>query len=143
VPKQITFPTREQMRMLSGVDFLKPLSEEELEKLAQRCPNIYFQPKEIISTPADHDDRFFILKHGRVRIYKIGPKGNEQTVAEISDGTVLTTRRLQETYAQALEPTTVVPMTLEDMERLIDSNPKVGMRVIEALCRHLRTADKG
>jgi len=128
--------------MLSGVDILEPLSQEELEKLAQRCPDIHFQPKEILSTPGERSNRFFILKEGRVRIYKIGPKGNEQIVGEMKDGTVLATQRLQETYVQALEPTTVVCMTLEDMERLVDSNPKVAMQVIEALCRRLRIADE-
>jgi CRP/FNR family cyclic AMP-dependent transcriptional regulator len=136
------FTLREEVRMLSGVDVLEPLSEEELTKLAERCPDIYYRPKEIISTPRDHSNRFFILKQGRVRIYKLGPQGNEQVVTEMSHGTVLAARRLQETYVQALEQTTLVSLSQEDLEHLIDSNPKVALLLIEALARYLRLADE-
>jgi CRP/FNR family transcriptional regulator, cyclic AMP receptor protein len=142
VPEKKAFTIKEEVRLLSGVDFLEPISEEELERLAQRCPDIRFGPNEIICTPQDRGDRFFIIKEGRVRIYKLGPQAHEQTIAEITDGTVLAAKRLQETYVQALEPTTLVSLSQEDVERLIDSNPKVAMRIIEALCRRLRMADE-
>ena len=142
VPKQVAHTIKEEVRMLSGVDFLEPLSEEQLEKLARRCPDIHFRPKEIICTPRDHSDRFFILKEGRVRIYKLGLQGHEQILAEISDGTVLAAQRLQEMYLQALEPTTIVSLGPEGLEHLTDSNPKVALRLIEVLCRRLRTADE-
>lgn len=142
VPKQAAYSIKEEVRMLSGVDFLEPLSKEQLEKLAQSCPDMRFHPKEIICTPREHSDRFFILKEGRVQIYKLGPQGREQIVTEMSDGTVLAAQRLQETYVQALEPTTLVSLSPQDMEHLIDSNPKVALRIIEALCRRLRIADE-
>lgn len=142
MPKKIAYTIKEEVRLLSGVDFLEPLSEEELERLAQRCPDIRFGPNEIICTPQDRGDRFFVIKEGRVRIYKLGPQAHKQTIAEISDGTVLAAKRLQETYVQALGPTTLVSLSQEDVERLIESNPKVAMRIIEALCRRLRMADE-
>jgi CRP/FNR family transcriptional regulator, cyclic AMP receptor protein len=142
VSKQVAYTVKEEVRLLSGVDFLEPLSEEELEKLAQRCPDLRFEPNEIICTPHDHSHRFFVLKEGRVRIYKLSPKGHQQTIAEISDGTVLAGQRLQETYVQASEPTTLVSLYPDDVERLIESNPKVAMRIIETLCRRLRMADE-
>lgn len=140
--KQIAFSIREEVRLLSVVDFLEPLSEEQLEKLAQRCPDIHFRPKEIICTPQDHSDRFFILKQGRVQINKVGPQGDEQIVAEISDGTVLAAQRLRGSYVKALEPTTIVSLSPKDLERLIECNPKVALRMIEALVRRLRIADE-
>jgi CRP/FNR family transcriptional regulator, cyclic AMP receptor protein len=142
VTEKTAFTIKEEVRLLSGVDFLEPLSEEELEKLAQRCPDIHFRAKEILCTPHDHSDRFFVLKEGRVHIYKLGPQGHQQTVAQLSDGTVLAAQRLKETYVQALEPTTIVSLSQEDVERLIDSNPKVALRIIEALCRRLRMSDE-
>ena len=142
MPKKIAFAIKEEVRLLSGVDFLEPFSEEELEKLAQRCPDIHFVPNEMICTAQDHSDRFFILKEGRVRIYKLGARGHQQTLAEISEGTVLAAERLQETYVQALEPTTILSLSQVDIERLIDSNPKAALRIIEALCRRLRMADE-
>jgi CRP/FNR family transcriptional regulator, cyclic AMP receptor protein len=143
MPKKIAYTIKEEVRLLSGVDFLEPLSEEEVEKLAKRCPDIRFEPNEIVCTPHDRSDRFFIIKEGRVRIYKLGPQGDQQTLAEISGGTVLAAERLyDETYVQALEPTTLVSLSREDVERLIEGNPKAALRIVEALCRRLRMADE-
>ena len=79
---------KEQVRILSGVDFLEALSEEELGELITRNPESHFRPKEIFSTPYEEDDRLFVVKTGRVRIYKIGPEGQEQTLGELGGRTV-------------------------------------------------------
>jgi CRP-like cAMP-binding protein len=109
-------PVKEQVRLHSGVDFVEPFSEEELKELAERCPDIHFGPNEIFSTPRDDDGRFFVLKKGRVRVYKLGPEGQEQVVAEIAAGTGIAARRLYGSYAQILEPTTIASIGREELK---------------------------
>src|SRR3569623_1588155 len=59
----------EQIRMLAGADFLEPLSEEQLEKLAARCPDVFYKQGEILSIPRQTGEGFFyIVKQGRVRV---------------------------------------------------------------------------
>ena len=91
----------EQIRMLSGADFLEPLSEEQLEKFAARCPDIFYKQGEILSIPCqDGEGFFYILKQGRVRVYELGPGGQEHTLTEIRDGTAFAAQRLDGAYAQ-------------------------------------------
>ena len=97
----------EEVRLLSTVDILEPLSEEELEELARRSPDRHLEPGEIFYTPNDNTERLFILKQGRVRVYKT-TEGRELTLSIVDSGTVfgemsLTAQRLQGAYAEAME----------------------------------------
>lgn len=76
--KRAEKPIREQVRLLSGVDFLEPLSEEELKEMAERCPDIHFGPNEIFSTPRDDDGRFLSSRRGECEYISLGPEGQEQ-----------------------------------------------------------------
>ena len=131
-----------EIRMLSGADFLEPLSEEQLEKLAARCPDIFYKQGEILSIPRQTGEGFFyIVKQGRVRVYEQGPGGQEHTLTEIRGGTGFAAQRLDGVYAQAMEQTTLVVLRREDMKHLIGSCPEVGVRFIEALIKSLRTSE--
>jgi CRP/FNR family transcriptional regulator, cyclic AMP receptor protein len=133
---------KEQIRILSGVDFLESLPEKELAELITRNPESHFRPKEIFSTPYEEDDRIFVIKAGRVRIYKIGPEGHEQTLGELGDRTVLAAHRLHGSYGQALEPTTILALSEEELKRVFERNPEVALRLIRVLTRRLRLADE-
>jgi CRP/FNR family transcriptional regulator, cyclic AMP receptor protein len=133
----------EQIRMLSGADFLEPLSQEQLKKLAARCPDIHCEQGEMLSIPGETSDEgfFYIVKQGRVRVYELGPGGQEHTLTEIEDGTAFAAQRFEGVYAQAMEQTTLVVLGREDIKHLIGSCPEVGMRFIEALIKSLRAAE--
>jgi CRP/FNR family cyclic AMP-dependent transcriptional regulator len=132
----------EEVKMLSMVDILEPLSEEELEELAHRCPDRRIDVGEFLYTPSDPSERLFVLKRGKVRIYRIA-EGGEITLAMVDEGTVfgemaLTGQHLREAHAQAMEPTLVLSMRRADLEHFISKNPKVGLRVAQLLSERLR-----
>jgi CRP/FNR family transcriptional regulator, cyclic AMP receptor protein len=133
----------EQIRMLSGADFLEPLSEQQLEKLAARCPDIFYKQGENLSMPHENGDEgfFYIVKQGRVRVYELGPGGQEHTLTEIRDGTAFAAQRLDGVCAQAMEQTTLVVLRREDLKHLIGSCPEVGVRFIESLIKSLRASE--
>ena len=131
----------EEVRMLSMVDVLEPLSQEELEELAKRHPDILLEKGQFLYTPQERSERLFFLKHGRVRIYRVA-EGREVTLAMVDDGTVfgemaLTDQHLREAYARAEEPSTLLTMGRQDLERLILENPKVGLRIARLLSDRL------
>jgi CRP/FNR family transcriptional regulator, cyclic AMP receptor protein len=133
----------EQMRMLSTAYLLEPLSEEELEKFAKRCPDICYRQGKVISTPHDPgSEAFYIVKKGRVRVYELSPEGREHTLAEITGGTAFAAKRLSDVYAQTIEETILVILGREDVKQLIKSNPEVGMRFIEVLVERLNRSER-
>jgi CRP/FNR family transcriptional regulator, cyclic AMP receptor protein len=132
----------EEVQMLSMVDVLEPLSEEELEELARRCPDRPIEVGEFLYTPGDPSERLFVLKQGKVRIYRVA-EGSEITLAMIDEGTVfgemaLTGQHLREAHAQAMEPSLVLSMGRADLEHFISKNPKVGWLVARLLSERIR-----
>jgi len=132
----------EEVQLLRVVDILEPLSDEELEELARRCPDDHLQAGEIFYTPSDSSERLFILKRGRVRVYRT-TNGREFTQAIVEAGTVfgemaLTAQRLQGAYAQAMEPSIMMTLSREELEHLILQKPEVGLHVAYLLSERLR-----
>ena len=132
----------EEVELLRTVDILEPLSDEELEALARRYPDEHLQAGEIFYTPNDTSEKLFILKRGRVRVYR-STDGREFTLAIVEAGTVfgemaLTAQRLQGAYAQAMEPSILITMSREELEHLILQKPEVGLQIAHLLSERLR-----
>jgi CRP-like cAMP-binding protein len=114
----------EKLRLLSMVDVLEPLSGEELEEFGRRVPDTHVERGRILYAPGNRSEALFMLKRGKVRIYKVTPDGWEFTLAVVEAGTMfgemaLTAQRLREAYAEAAEPSDICILKSEDLERLV------------------------
>jgi CRP/FNR family transcriptional regulator, cyclic AMP receptor protein len=139
-------PPEEKLRLLSMVDILEPLSREEIKELSRRVPDTHFQRGQILYTPYEKNEVLFMLKKGRVRIYRVSTDGREFTLAVMGAGKVfgempLTAQRLENAYAEAMEPVTVCKMRRLDFERLVMDKPQVGLKVMSVLSERLLLAE--
>ncbi len=135
-----------KIRLLSLVDILEPLSEEEIAELIERIPSTHLEQGQVFYTPQDPNEALFMLKNGRVRVYKVAPDGWEFTLAVVEAGTMfgemaLTAQRMRESYAEAMEPADVCILKNEDLERLVLEYPGVGLRIIRVLGERLRLCE--
>ena len=134
-------PLEEEVQILSRVEILEPLSEEELRELLRQSLDTHLEAGETFFTPEDTSERLFILKKGRVRLFRTSD-GRELTLAEIEPGTIfgemaLTAQRLRGSYAQAMEPSILISMSRADLEHLMLKNPQVGIRITHLLSERL------
>jgi CRP/FNR family transcriptional regulator, cyclic AMP receptor protein len=139
-------PLQEEIRLLSMVDILGPLSDEQMEDLARRTPDTFLEQEDILYTPKEGTERLFILKKGRVQLYEVNGEGDEITLSVIEDGNVfgemaLTAQSLKGIYVRALTPATVVSLRREDLEDLIMTKPEVGLRLVRDLAQRLHDSE--
>jgi len=137
---------KEEIRLLSMVDILGPLSDEEMEDLAKRAPDTFLEQDDILYSPKEGTERLFILKKGKVQLYEIGDGGDEITLSVVEDGNVfgemaLTGQSLHGLYVRALTPSTVVSLRREDLEHLIMKKPQVGLRLVRELAQRLHDSE--
>src|ERR671921_993485 len=135
----------EEVELLSGVDIFESLPKEEIREilrdLLRRNAEINLGTGEVFYTPQEPDGKLFILKQGRVRIYKM--EGSREFTLEMVDaGTVFgevafTPHALRDAYAEAMEPSILLAMERADVERLILQKPQVGIRMISLLSERL------
>jgi CRP-like cAMP-binding protein len=134
-------PLEEEVHVLSRAETLDPLSEEDLRGLLERKRDINLDSGETFFSPEDTTEKLFILKKGRVRIFRQSD-GRELTLAEIEPGMMfgemaLTAQRIRGSYAQAIEPSVLISMSRTDLEHIIEENPQVGTRLLHLLSERL------
>jgi CRP-like cAMP-binding protein len=141
-----TMNKEEQIELLSRVDIFESLPKEEireiLDDLLKRNAEINLSAGEVFYTPQEPDGKLFILKKGRVRIYKM-EAAREFTLEVVDAGTVFgevafTPHALRDAYAEAMESSILLAMERADVERLIRDKPQVGLRMISLLSERLR-----
>jgi CRP/FNR family transcriptional regulator, cyclic AMP receptor protein len=137
---------QEQIHLLSMVDFLGPLSDEEMEDLAKHTPDTFLEHGDVLYTPQEGTQRLFILKKGRVQVYEIDHSGDEITLSVVEGGNVfgemaLTGQSLQGVYVRAMTPSTVVSLRREELEGLIMKKPEVGLRLVRDLAEKLHASE--
>jgi CRP/FNR family transcriptional regulator, cyclic AMP receptor protein len=137
----MTITLAEEVKLLAAVDCLKPLTKEELEEFAKRQTDTLFEPRQILHTPWEEDERLLILKQGRVRIYRMW-QGREQTLAHVEHGTALAAHRLHGSYVEAMEPVIILSLSKRDALRLIEGHPEVAWRLIDGLAKRMRRCDE-
>jgi CRP-like cAMP-binding protein len=130
------------VKLLSLVDVLEPLSEEELRDLARRCPDLRLSDGQDFYDPEKHDSGLFLILEGRVRVCTSTPAGKRTTLELLGSGTVFWARRLEAlqahaAHAQALGPTAVAFMGRDDLDRFVLGNPEVGLRMMDLLAERL------
>ena len=137
---------KEEIRLLSVVDILGPLSDEQMEDLAKRAPDTFLEQDDILYSPKEGTERLFLLKEGRVQLYEVNESGDEITLSVVEDGNVfgemaLTGQSLHGLYVRALTPSVVVSLRREELERLIMDTPEVGLRLVLELAQRLHDSE--
>src|SRR5215218_758568 len=132
----------EEVELLSRVDLFDSLSKQEIRQLLDENSDVGLEEGETFYAPWEHDSQLFILKKGRMRLYRT--EGSREFTLEVIDaGTVFgemafTSHRLRESFARAMEPSVVFVMDPAAVERLIQEKPQVGLRMISLLSERLR-----
>ncbi len=88
----------------------------------------------------------FLLKKGRVQLYRLSPEGKKLIVATLGPGAIfgemsLVGQGMYNTFAEAAEDCLLCVMSRTDVENLIVSKPRVALRFIEAIGKRLTEAE--
>jgi CRP/FNR family transcriptional regulator len=142
----VLVPLEEEVRLLHSSDILEPLSEEELEELARRHPDRRLQEGEILFGPEEVAEELYIVKQGRIRLYRVGSEGHEITIAFVNEGMIFgemafTAQRTRKVYAQAERSSLLISLERDALYELIREKPEVGIRLIERLSERVKALE--
>jgi CRP-like cAMP-binding protein len=131
---------------LQMVDIFQDLTEEEIEEIDRATTITTARRGKILYMPEDTSEVLFLLKKGRVQLYRISPDGKKLVIATLGPGTVfgemaLIGQGMHNTFAEAIEDCVLYVMSRSDVERMLVSRPKVALRIFEALGRRLKEAE--
>jgi CRP-like cAMP-binding protein len=123
---------------MSEVDIFTDLNDQEMATIAAAAPMRQFTPGELLYSPPQPMETLFILKQGRVRIFRVSPDGRALTTAILTPGTIfgemlLLGQQMHDNFAEALDKVTVCVMTRSDVQRFLLSDARIAARISEIL----------
>jgi len=138
----------EKLGLLSEVELFAGLSEADIEAIGHATTMTRCVRGQQILSPDDPPDRIHIIKKGRVRVYRVTPDGKQLTLDIYEKGTILGDMsllgqdRLPEAYAEAIDDGVICTITPDELRRLIERYPVIGVNVIRHLSRRLQVAER-
>jgi len=131
-PLQATNP--EPFSCLSAVDLFADLSADEIAAFDRMAPARTFRTGEIVFSQSQPVTALFILKKGRVRIFRVTEDGKALTMAILEPGAVfgemmLIGQRMYDNYAEAIEETLICQFSVQEVERHMLSDPRIAIRI--------------
>ena len=131
---------------LSDTDIFQDLSSRELEDLERLTAMSTCRRGKVFYTPGETGEVLFILKRGRVNLYRINPDGKKLVTSTLSAGTVfgemsLVAQGMHDTFAEAAEECTLCVMSRSDVEHLLLSKPRVALRFMEMIAARLKDVE--
>jgi len=136
----------EKMHHLSTIELFQDLSEREQEELDRITTMSTVRRGKVLYRPDEMGEVLFILKSGRVQLYRISPEGKKLVITTLDNGSLfgemaLLGQQMHNTFAEAMTDCTICVMSRSDLERLILQQPLVALRMLEITGRRLRDAE--
>ncbi|HEM60733.1 MAG TPA: Crp/Fnr family transcriptional regulator, partial [Chloroflexi bacterium] len=96
--------------------------------------------------PEDSGEALFIIKEGKIQLYRISSEGRKLVTTTLGPGTVfgemtLIGQGMYDSYAEATEKCAVYKMERVDLEKLLLEKPAVALRILDVLGRRLREVE--
>lgn len=136
----------EKLGYLSDMELFRDLSDKDMAELDRMTTLTNVPKNRVFYRPEEVGEVLFLLKQGRVQLYRISPEGKKLVIATLGPGAIfgemaLLGQQMHNTFAEALDDCLILVMTRADLERLILDKPAVGLRMLDITGRRLRDAE--
>jgi CRP/FNR family cyclic AMP-dependent transcriptional regulator len=133
--------------LLREIDLFAGLSVDQLREISRTLPMTTCQTGGLVTSPDDEGERLYIVKRGRVRLYRLTPDGKQLTLDILDKGRVVGRmswlgQELTDAYAEAIEDAVICSFTPQELRRLIDRFPGIGLNIIRYLSDRLAASER-
>ena len=131
---------------LSNIDIFQDLSPDDLKEMDQTTTMSTCEPGRVFYAPEDTGEVLFLLKKGRVQLYRLSQDGKKLIVAILEEGSIFGEmsfigQGMHNTFAESIDDCTLCVMSRQDIENLIQEKPLVGIRFMEAMAVRLQKTE--
>ncbi len=131
---------------LQQVEVFQDLTEKQMYEVERSTRMSTVGPGRILHQPDEQPEVLFLLKSGRVQVYRISPDGKRFVVSNIEPGMFFGEMALlaqgdHDSFAEAITESTVCVIGRRDLEYLIARFPTIGVRIMQALAERLSEAE--
>jgi CRP/FNR family transcriptional regulator, cyclic AMP receptor protein len=135
-----------KLEYLTSMDIFRDLTPVDLAQMDSQFTMTSCQPGKLFYSPEESGEVLFLLKKGRVQLYRLSAAGKKLVIATLGPGTLfgemaLVGQGMHNVFAEAADNCVLCIMSRVDVEQLMRSRPSVALRIVEALGRRLVQAE--
>jgi len=135
-----------KLEALSEIEIFQDLTDQEVEEIDRSTTMSTCEPGRVFYGPDEAGEVLFLLKKGRVQLYRLSPEGKKLVVAVLEKGAIfgemsLVGQGMHNTFAEAVNECTLCVMSRMDVERIVDEKPRVALRFLESMAIRLRETE--
>lgn len=137
----------DKLGYLSRINIMEVLPEATLLYLEQVVPMATVPRGTLLMEPGSRQDILYLLKEGRVRVYKMNPDGKEFTIALLGPGNIFGevgsfSTGTHNCFAEAIDETLICLARKPDVDKLLQEHPALALRLVELLSARLRQSQE-
>lgn len=101
------------------------LDNDQLDRVARHAVRVHLDEGEMLFQQADPADRFYLLMRGQIKLFRLGPSGNEKVIEIVNPGSTFAEalmfleRPAYPVGAQAMQPAEVISIDARDFLRML------------------------
>ena len=128
-------------------DIFSALAPEQRAQLDRAISQADYPSGQIFYAPEEHGDRLYLLRRGRVRIYKLSPEGRALTLLILEPSSIfgemaLSPEWVHDSFAETMTDSTIGAIRRDDMRRILNANPAVALRFMDIMSLRLRALER-
>lgn len=145
--KTKTVLEEEKFRYLRNVDIFQDLTDSEVREVGEMTRLCLYTANHIFYMPDDPGEILFILKQGRVQLYRVSADGRKLALATLHDGAIfghmgMVGQQMHNTFAEAVEECKICIMDRASLEALLLAKPIVALRMLNAVGNRLADVEQ-
>ena len=127
---------------LTKQGIFQDLSHAEVERIAKMTRMISTPKGKVFYVPGETGEVLFLLKVGKVELYRLTPEGRKLVIDLVGPGTFFGDmacigQNMHDSFAEAAEDALICVMSRNDIQKLMLDRPTVAMRILEAVGQRL------
>lgn len=132
---------------LSMAEVFQVLTPQETREIDSVASTIECRAGKLLYFPNQTGEFIFILKQGKIQLYRMSPDGRKLVTSTIRPVTIfgemaLVGNGLHSEFAEAVEDSTLYRLNRRPIERLIMANPRLGIRLLNWMGTRLRESEE-
>lgn len=128
-------------------NILRELSAEQRDQLERKIKYTDYPAGHLFYAPDDDGERVYLLRQGRVRIYKLSLEGRALTLMLLEPESIFGEMAISDewhhdSFAEAMTDCHVGVLSRADLRRVLGSSPTLALRFMEMMSTRLRAMER-
>lgn len=140
-----SFDRAERVTLLRDHELFHGVPEQFVARWGERLPMMTARRGTVVYHPGVTPEGLFLLKSGRVALYRLTPAGRKVVLGLLEPGTTFGDmgnigQRMGGTFAEAIEDSAICVMSWHDVQQLLAEHPAAALAILHSVARRLREA---